>query len=111
MKKLEEDIAIPATWKRYLWVVIKFFIVFYICMLTLAEVILRQQHNLPIIVLSALIFLVIQAFATIRMIKKLPMGALMLAAPIVPLIVLIFIVTLIPTLPILDQFVMKLLGK
>lgn len=99
MQTTEKDLSALQEWKRPLYDALQFLIIFYISAFSLALFFLHQgkQHFIQAIVF-VILFLFANFFAVKKLIQKLPMAAIVLAAPIIPLIMLIMVVTMIPIL-------------
>jgi hypothetical protein len=96
MDTLKKDLATPSAWKSYLLTVAKFLLIFYAATLGLALLFTHrgQEWIIPGILVGA-VYLTIIIFSLRQMLKKLPMAAIMLAAPMVPLFMLILVISLI----------------
>lgn len=97
----EIHIAKPMSWRNYLFIILKFILLFYILTLFMEDYLFFSHHGQPWLIadfaLIALYFLTI-IFALAQMIKGLPMAAIMLASPIIPLVMLILTVVSLPIL-------------
>ncbi len=94
-----KDLSSPTSWKHYLAITGKFLALFYLSTFSVALFILHRGKHwiIPAIIIGAL-YLFITIAMLYRLIKKLPMAAIMLAAPTIPLIMLIIIASMIPLL-------------
>jgi hypothetical protein len=101
---LGRDDDLPVTWRYYLWVSLKFLVIFYIATLCLGLLFLhRGEHwQLPGMVIGVL-YLFIIIFSAVRLVRKLSMAAVMVASPTLPLCMLLIVVSLLPTLQSIDQ--------
>ena len=103
MDQFKKDLAVPATWKSYLLDGVKFLFIFYISTLCVAVFFIHRGQNwiIPGVFLGILYMFVI-IVSLRQIIKKLPMAAIILAAPTIPLFMLILVVSMIPLLQILS---------
>lgn len=99
MEQSPKDLAIPMNWKNYLFICLKFLGVFYVSSFCLALFIMHKvAHKWGLSIFMILLYIFILIVSLRKMIKKLPMAALVLASPLIPLFMLIIIVTMIPIL-------------
>lgn len=97
MKNTQQDLAAPVDWKSYLYVVLRFLATFYLLTIALAAFFIHHGAQIPFLALAVgFLYLFIIIFSLVRMIKKLPMPALMLAAPTIPLCMLMMVLSLLP---------------
>ena len=95
----EKDLAAPVTWKGYLFIAVRFLAIFYIATLCMLIFFIHRGNEwITQGILLGLLYLFILIVSIRQMIKKLPMAAILLAAPTIPLFMLIIIVTMIPLL-------------
>jgi len=96
---LEKDVSAPETWKSYLLTAIKFLIIFYVSTLCLALFFIHRGPNWIVTgVFLSLVYLFILVTSFRQVIKKLPMAAIMLAAPTIPLCMVIIFLSLLALL-------------
>lgn len=99
MEPSPKDLAIPTTWKNYLFICLKFLGIFYLSSFCLALFFLHKApHEWLLSILMGLLYLFILIISLRKMIKQLPMAALVLASPLIPLFMLIIVVTMVPIL-------------
>lgn len=102
----EEHIAMPVTWNSYLFTALRFIVLFGFFTLLIEEYIFFIHPGQPWIFADFLLlffYLLIVFISLASMIKRLPMAAIMLAAPLIPLLMLILIVGSLPLLHFLHQ--------
>ena len=102
MDQFKKDLSAPVTWRSYLLDGVIFLFIFYITTLCVAVFFIHRGQNwiIPGVFLGILYLFVIIASLR-KIIKKLPMAAIILAAPTIPLFMLILVVSMIPLLQIL----------
>lgn len=102
MDQFKKDLSEPASWKNYLLDGVKFLLIFYVSTLCLTVFFIHRGKNwiLPGFFMGILYLFVITVSLR-QIIKKLPMAAILLAAPTIPLFMLILVVSMIPLLQIL----------
>ncbi|GEM_PF-3217932 len=96
---IDKELVSTHTWKTYLWIAIKFLFIFYIATLCIA--VFFVSHGIESILLSVIMgasYLFIVIVSLRKMVKQLPMAAIFLAAPIIPLFMLFIVLSLIPIL-------------
>lgn len=99
MDPLNKDLSVPSSWKSYLFDALKFLTIFYISTFCLAVFYIHRGQNwiVPGVFLGILYSFII-IVSVKQLIKKLPMAAIILAAPTIPLFMLITVITMIPVL-------------
>jgi len=102
MNKIQGDPAEPGTWKKYFPVVMQFLLFFYLGTFSIAWWFYHKgmppwTQIIPI----GIIYIIINVTLVIRMIRKLPLVAIMLAAPMVPLCMLLLVLSMLPILQLL----------
>ncbi|OGT52502.1 MAG: hypothetical protein A3E84_03235 [Gammaproteobacteria bacterium RIFCSPHIGHO2_12_FULL_42_13] len=99
MSQLEKDVSAPEAWKGYLLVAVKFLIAFYISTLCVAIFFIhRGQHWLVPAIILGMLYLFVIVISFRQVIRQLPMAAIMLAAPTIPLCMLLIFLSLLPLL-------------
>lgn len=99
MSEFQQDLSVPSAWKSYLPITLKFLGIFYLTTFCLIVFFLHRGNDWMVqgMVISVLyLFVLLVSFK--QMISKLPMAAIFLAAPIIPLLMLILVVSMIPML-------------
>jgi len=96
------DLSSPTSWKHYLLVAGKFLAIFYFATLGMVLFFIYKPESwiIPGMFLG-LLYLFILIYSFKQMLKKLPMAAIMLAAPTVPLFILLLILSFIPIVQVL----------
>ncbi len=105
----EKSIATPYAWYHYLMVGVKFLAIFYLVTLCLEVYLYSIHRGQTWDFLDIMIFFFYGStvlLALIKMIKKLPIAAILLASPIIPLFMLILVVSSFPLLKVIDKFLM-----
>lgn len=103
MDQSKKDLSAPATWKSYLLDGVKFLFIFYISTLCIAVFFIhRRQHYIVPGIFLGIIYLFVIIISLRQIIKKLPMAAIILAAPTIPLFMLILVISMIPLLQLLS---------
>lgn len=105
-ESFEGQIAAPAAWNTYLFIGLKFILIFSLCTLLLEDYVFFAHQGQAWILADYLLFptyLLIIILALTQMIKKLPMAAIMLAAPIIPLFMLLIILLSLPLLHLIHK--------
>jgi hypothetical protein len=89
----------PLHWKRQCIITLECLAIIYITTFCLGYYLTHGGHLLSLGgIVASLVYIGILALCTYRIIQKLSLPALMIAAPIIPLIILIFVLSLIPIL-------------
>lgn len=110
MDQFKKDLSAPATWKSYLLDATKFLVIFYISTLCMAAFFMhRGEHWIIPGIFLGILYLFVIIISLRKMIKKLPMAAILLAAPTIPLFMLIFVVSMIPLLQFLEYAINSIL--
>ena len=106
MNQSETDLSAPTDWKIYLFIAAKFLAIFYIATFCLIAFFI---HRGDVWVIKGIILATIYAFILIysfaKLIKQLPMPAILLAAPTIPLVMLILVVSMIPLFNLLNHII------
>jgi hypothetical protein len=103
MNQPDKDLSVPVSWKNYLFIAFKFLLIFYISTLCVALFFIHRGENwLWSGIFLGILYLFVMIISLRQMLKKLPMAAIMLAAPTIPLFMLILVVSLIPILQMLN---------
>ncbi len=97
MQQTNEDLTTPSDWINSVKISIKFLFIFYISTLLLVLFFIHRPGHWIIPGISlGIIYLFVIGVSLYRLIKKLPIAVIMLAAPTIPLLMLIIIVSMIP---------------
>lgn len=103
----EKTIATPRIWKKYSMTLVKFLLIFSTTTLLMEIYIFFIHHGKAWLItdfILVLLYILITIISLIQMIRKLPMAAIMLASPIVPLFMLIIVLVLFPVAQMMDKY-------
>lgn len=98
------DLSSPTTWKSYLFKALKFLVTFYIttfCMLVFF--IHRGEDWLIQGICLVILYLFVLTVSLKKFFSKLPMPAILLASPTIPLFMLMIVISMIPALQFIDK--------
>ena len=102
----ENDLTLPESWKPYLIDSLQFLFVFYISTFCIILFFLHKRtHWLAASIILVVLYLSILFFSLRKLIRKLPIPVIFLAAPTIPLLMLISFVSMIPLLQFLDKYI------
>lgn len=104
----EKNIATPLAWSSYLLAGIKFLVLFYVLTLVVEvyafSIHKGQQWGYWDMIMIAFYLLAI-ILSLVKLIRKLPFAAIMLASPTIPLFMLVLVVSSIPLLHEIDKLI------
>lgn|GEM_PF-4713634 len=99
------DDAVPLNWKKYLLASGQFLLIFYVATFVLAYYLLHYAHGkLFWTVFLVISYVLVVVLSGVRLVRKLSMSALMIAAPTIPLCMMILVVSLLPVFQMLDKY-------
>lgn len=102
MDSVNHDLTILASWKPYLYSAAKFLIIFYITTLCMIIFFLHRGSDWYLQgAILTILYLFVAIVSLREFAKNLPMAAIFLAAPIIPLCMLLLVITMIPLLQLL----------
>lgn len=110
MEASKLDLSTPSNWKDYLISSLSFLAIFYVT--TFSTILFIKHHGNEWLVTDIFVgFLYIFIFTvSIKiLLRKLPMAAIFLAAPTIPLFMLMMVISMMPVMQLLDDKIDKLM--